>query len=223
MLMGRIVQFDCPGEKSASGYLAEAAEPKGAVVVIQEWWGLTDQIKGVADRFAAAGYTALAPDLYDGRVTGDPDEAGHWMGGLDWVGATECEVRGALQYLKQSHDKAAVMGFCMGGALTLIAGVKVPECDAGVCYYGIPPKEQADPAAMKVPFQGHFGTKDEWCSPAAAEALKADLANAGIDHEIHIYEGCDHAFFNETRAEVYDADAATLSWSRTIEFLDRHL
>lgn len=221
--MGRMVDFDCPGGKTASGYLAESEGAKGAIVVIQEWWGLNDQIKGVADRFAAAGYTALAPDFYEGRVTTDADEANHWMGGLDWVGATEVEVRGALQYLKQSHDKAAVMGFCMGGALTVIAGVKVPECDAGVCYYGIPPKDQADPSQMKVPFQGHFGTKDEWCSPAAADALSADLVTSGAVHEIHIYEGCDHAFFNQERPEVYDAAAADLSWQRTLDFLGRSL
>lgn len=221
--MGRMVNFDCPGGKTAAGYLAEAKDARGAVVVIQEWWGLNDQIKGVADRFAVAGFTALAPDLYEGRVTADPDEANHWMGGLDWVGATEIDVRGALQYLKRSHDKAAVMGFCMGGALTVIAGVKVPECDAGVCYYGIPPKDQADPSQMRVPIQGHFGTKDDWCSPAAAEALSTDLAASGVAHEIHSYEGCDHAFFNQERPEVYDAAAADLSWQRTLDFLGRNL
>ena len=221
--MGEIVSFECAGGRQASGYVAKAENPKGAIVVIQEWWGLNDQIKGIADRFAAAGYTALAPDLYDGRVTQDMDEANHMMTGLDWVGATEVDVRGALQYLEQSHAKAAVMGFCMGGALTIIAGVKLPECDACVCYYGIPPKEAADPAAMRVPFQGHFATKDEWCSPEAASQLAGDLRASGCVHEIHSYEGCDHAFFNQERPEVYDAKAATLSWERTQAFLDKHL
>ena len=124
--MGRIVQFDCPGGKSASGYLAEAEDAKGAIVVIQEWWGLNDQIRSVADRFAAAGYSALAPDLYEGRVTGDPDEAGHWMGGLDhnflrlWIwetmtwdtgGNREKEARvhrvGPLPYARTGPGKAA--------------------------------------------------------------------------------------------------------------------
>ncbi len=221
--MGKMVEFPCAGGRTAGGYLAKAAGEGPAIVVIQEWWGLNDHIKAIADRFAAAGYSALAPDLYDGRVTQDPDEAGHWMGGLDWVGATETDVAGALEYLKQSHAKAGVMGFCMGGALTVIAGVKLPDCDAGVCYYGIPPKDQADPSAMKVPFQGHFGTLDEWCNPAAVAALEADLAGSGAGHEIHIYENCDHAFFNDQRPDVYDQAAAELSWQRTLDFLGRHL
>ncbi len=94
---------------------------------MQLLWGLNDQIKGVAERFAAAGFTALAPDLYGGRVTAVPDEANHLMEGLDWVGATEVEVRGALQYLKARLERAAVMGFCMGGALTVIAAAKLAE------------------------------------------------------------------------------------------------
>ncbi|MDX1401793.1 MAG: dienelactone hydrolase family protein [Kiloniellales bacterium] len=221
--MGEIVSFDCKEGRRAKGYLAKAEAPKGAVIVLQEWWGLNDQIKGVADRFAAAGFTALSPDLYDGRVTQDADEAEHLMTGLDWVGATDVDVRGALKFLKKDHGKVAVMGFCMGGALTVIAGVKLEDCDAAVCYYGIPPKEAADPASMRVPFQGHFASKDEWCSPAAAVQLAEDLKASGVDHEMHSYEGCDHAFFNQERPEVYDADASQLSWERTLEFLNKHL
>jgi carboxymethylenebutenolidase len=189
--------------------------------VIQEWWGLNDQIRGVAERLAAAGFTALAPDLYDGRVTTEPDEANHLMEGLDWVGATEVEVRGALQRLKATHDKAAVMGFCMGGALTLIAGVKLGECDAGVCFYGIPPVAQADPAAMAVPFQGHFANQDDWCTPAAVDALAAALAATEVAHEIHRYDA-GHGFFNETVA-AYNQAAAAQSWERTLAFLRAHL
>ncbi len=215
--MGQVITFDCPGGSSASGYLAEAPGAKAGIVVIQEWWGLNEQICGVADRFAAAGFSALAPDLYEGRVTGEPDEANHMMSGLDWVGATEVEVRGALQHLKASHDKAAVMGFCMGGALTVIAGVKLPECDAGVCFYGIPPVDQADPAEMRVPFQGHFANQDDWCTPAAVDALVKTIAGAGIAQEIYRYDA-QHAFFNETVA-AYDEAAAAASWDRTLGFL----
>lgn len=219
--MAETITFDCPGGGSASGYLAELAGASAGVVVIQEWWGLNSQIRGLADRLAAAGFAALAPDLYHGRVTTEADEAEHLMAGLDWVGATEVEVRGALQHLKASHDKAAVMGFCMGGALTLIAGVKLGECDAGVCYYGIPPLEQADPAEMRVPFQGHFANQDDWCTPAAVDALAAALVGAEVAHEIHRYDA-QHAFFNETVA-AYDQAAATQSWERTLAFLRAHL
>ncbi len=219
--MGNRMTFDCPGSVSAEGYLAQAQTPRGGVIVLQEWWGLNPQICGVADRFAAAGYTALAPDLYKGRVTQDPDEANHMMDGLDWVGATEIDVAGAVDHLKNDVGKVAVMGFCMGGALTVIAGVKLAACDAAVCYYGIPPKDQADPAAMRVPFQGHFATRDDWCTPAAADALETALSRSGSVHELHRYEA-DHGFFNET-VGAYDAASADLSWERTLAFLKTHL
>jgi carboxymethylenebutenolidase len=220
--MGKMITFPRPDGQDAEGYLAEAENPKGSVVVIQEWWGLNDQIKGVADRFAAAGFTTLAPDYYAGRVTQDPDEANHMMTGLDWGGAVEQETRGAARYLRYQGGKVAVMGFCMGGALTIIAGVKVPECDAAVCYYGIPPKEVADPADMKVPFLGHFATRDDWCTPEAVAQLRQDLSGVSTPVEIHSYEG-EHGFFNETRSEVHVPNAAVLSWERTIDFLGRVL
>ena len=220
--MGDLISFTCPDGTEAKGYLAIASEPKGSVVVLQEWWGLNDQIKGVADRFAAAGYTALAPDLYEGRVTQDADEASHMMTGLDWVGASEQDTRGAVQYLKaKTGKKTAVMGFCMGGALTIIAGVKIPECDACVCFYGIPPKEAADPAKITVPFQAHFATKDDWCTPQAVEQLRKDMAGVKSPVDIHEYDG-EHGFFNETR-DVFNRNAADVSWERTIDFLNKVL
>jgi carboxymethylenebutenolidase len=220
--MGDLISFTCPDGTEAKGYLATATEPKGSVVVLQEWWGLNDQIKGVADRFAAAGYTALAPDLYEGRVTQDADEASHMMTGLDWTGASEQDTRGAVQYLKaKTGTKTAVMGFCMGGALTIIAGVKVPECDACVCFYGIPPKEAADPTKIAVPFQAHFATKDDWCTPQAVEQLRKDMAGVKSPVDIHEYDG-EHGFFNETR-EVFNRNAADVSWERTISFLNKVL
>jgi len=219
--MGNTITFDCPGGKSASGHLATAEGSRSGVVVIQEWWGLNDQIRGVADRFAAEGFTALAPDLYDGRVTGEPDEANHMMSGLDWVGATETDVAGALQHLKGSCDKVAVMGFCMGGALTVIASAKLADCDVGVCYYGIPPVEQADPATIRVPFQGHFANQDDWCTPDAVNALEATLKDAVEVHELYRYDAA-HGFFNET-VEAHNAEAAVLSWDRTLAFLRAHM
>lgn len=219
--MGEMVTIPCPAGHEIQGYLAQADNPKGAIVVLQEWWGLNDQIKGVCDRFAQSGYSALAPDLYEGRVTQDPDEANHMMTGLDWGGAVQQEVRGALHLLKKNHSKTAVMGFCMGGALTIIAGVRLPECDAAVCYYGIPPKEVADPGQMTVPYLGHFATQDDWCTPDAVNALRDDMKSLTTTVEIHEYEG-DHGFFNETR-EVFVRNAAEMSWDRTISFLDREM
>ena len=146
--MGGMIEFARPDGGATSGYLAKAQDGAPGVVVLQEWWGLNDQICGVADRFARAGYNALAPDLYEGRVTQEPDEANHMMSGLDFAGATQQDIAGAARHLKANSGKVAIMGFCMGGALTIAGAVHVPEFSAGVCFYGIPPKEFADPAAI---------------------------------------------------------------------------
>ena len=220
--MGTMISFDCPDGSTANGYLAEAPGSRSGVVVIQEWWGLNDQIKRTADRLAEAGFTVLAPDLYQGRVTQEPDEAGHMMEGLDWVGATEVEIHGACRRLKQGCDRVGVTGFCLGGALTVIACVKVPECDAGVAFYGIPPKEQADPAAIAVPFQGHFANSDWWCTPEHVTELEKAMQGAAAPVDIHRYDA-EHAFFNEEESDAYNPEAAALSWERTLAFFRTHL
>ena len=220
--MGQMIQFARPDGGDCRGYLAEANPGAPGIVVIQEWWGLNDQICGVADRFARAGFSALAPDLYQGRVTQAPDEANHLMDGLDFPGATHQDIRGAVQYLGVSGAPVAVMGFCMGGALTIAAAVHVPELAAAVCFYGIPPREFADPAQIAVPFQAHFANLDDWCTPAAANALESRMAGAEKRLEIHRYEA-NHAFFNERRGDVYSAECANLAWERTIDFLSREL
>jgi carboxymethylenebutenolidase len=114
------------------------------------------------------------------------------------------------------------MGFCMGGALTVAAAVHVPEVSAAVCFYGIPPKEFADPAAIAMPFQGHFANRDDWCTPAAADALEQAMKTAGRTPEIHRYEAA-HGFFNERRGDVYDAACAQQAWDRMSAFLGRTL
>ena len=179
--------------------------------------------RSVAERFAAAGYNALAPDLYKGRVAQDADEASHMMNGLDFPGATFQDIRGAVSYLQATgNGKVAVLGFCMGGALTVASAVHLPEIDAAVCFYGIPPKEFADPANIRVPFQGHFATRDDWCTPAAVAALEAAMQAQGQQPENYHYEA-DHAFFNKLRPEVYNEAAAELAWSRSLDFLARKL
>lgn len=221
--MGQMIEFKRPDGSLCAGYLANAGPGRPGVVVIQEWWGLNEQICGVADRFARAGYNALAPDLFKGRVTQKPDEASHLMNGLDFPGATHQDIRGAVDHLRGAGSgKVAAMGFCMGGALTIAAAVHVPNLAAGVCFYGIPPKEFADPAGIRIPFQGHFASKDNWCTPAAVAALEAALPANGASPELYRYEA-DHAFFNEGRSEVYDAACATLAWERMMAFLARHL
>ena len=218
-----LIDFSCPDGSLCQGHFTHAGADRPGVVVLQEWWGLNAQICSVVDRFAAAGFNALAPDLFRGRVTQDPDEAGHMMNGLDFAGATFQDIRGAVAHLqKVGSGPVAVMGFCMGGALTVASAVHLPEVAAAVCFYGIPPRDFADPAQIRIPFQGHFATRDTWCTPAAAGALEQAMLGAGACPEIHHYEAA-HGFFNATRPQVYDPAQAELAWTRTLAFLERHL
>jgi carboxymethylenebutenolidase len=212
--MGASITFARPDGGSTKAYLATAGQGRPGIVVIQEWWGLNDQICGVADRFARAGYNALAPDLYKGRLAATADEAGHLMTGLDFPDATHQDLRGAARHLEALGGKVAAMGFCMGGALTVAAAVHVPEIDAAVCFYGIPPRDFADPATIRVPFQGHFANQDDWCTPSAVDTLEAALTGK---HEIFRYDAA-HAFFNE-RSAAYDVACAGQAWDRMARFL----
>lgn len=221
--MGRMIEFQRPDGANSAAYLAEADSSEGlkrpGLILIQEWWGLNPQICATADRFAAAGFTTLAPDLYRGRLASNADEATHLKAGLDFADATRQDLAGALNFLLQHCAKVGVTGFCMGGALTIAAAVHLPELSAASCFYGIPPAELADPTQIKIPFQGHFADQDDWCTPAAADALQAKLPASA---EIHRY-AAQHGFFNEQRPEVFDAACATLAWDRTLEFFRRTL
>jgi carboxymethylenebutenolidase len=229
--MGKTVSFNRPDGKSVNGYLAEPAGGGKApgIVVIQEWWGLNDQIKGVADKLAKAGYRALVPDLYRGKSTVDAEEATHLMNGLNFADAASQDIRGAAQYLKKSGSpKVGVTGFCMGGALTVLSAVNVPEMDAGVIWYGYPPLEYVDASKIKAPLLGHFGTRDMAFPIAKVDELEKKLRAANVKFEFHRYDA-KHAFANETADEKkldmlkYDPKAAELAWKRTMDFLAKHL
>jgi len=223
--MGELIQVKRPDGKDCPSYLALPAEGKNApgFVVIQEWWGLNEQMKRTADRLAAAGYRALVPDLFRGKLAKGADEANHLMTGLNFLDAAENDVRGCVQHLKgYAPSKVCVGGFCMGGALTIISAVKLPEMDAGACFYGIPPKQVADPAAIKIPMIFHFATQDDWCNPSAVGDLEQSLKQGSAKYELYRYEA-QHAFMNENRPEVYDEAAAKLAWDRTLQFLKRVL
>jgi len=229
--MGKTVKFKRPDGQSVEGYLAEPANATGApgLVVLQEWWGLNDQIRGVADRFAAAGYVALVPDLYRGKSTVAAAEAEHLMTNLNFGDAAGQDVRGAAQYLKTRCAKVGVTGFCMGGALTLLAVVHVPEVDAGVVWYGFPPLEYIDASKIKVPLLGHYALDDVPFPIAKVDTLEGMLRAAKVDFEFHRYQA-KHAFANETQVGAnklpiteYHPESAALAWTRTVQFLDRHL
>jgi carboxymethylenebutenolidase len=223
--MSELESIQRPDGNDCPAYLARpAGGARGGVVVVQEWWGLNAQIKATADRLAAAGYLALVPDLYRGVVVphGKADEAGHRMNELDFADAANQDIRGAVRHLKASGTRVAVLGFCMGGALTILSAMWVPEMDAGVCFYGIPPAEAGDPATIQTPLQLHFANHDDWCNPKAVDALEAKLTAGGVTHELHRYDA-QHAFMNEGRPEVYDEAAAKLAWTRTLSFLGKQL
>lgn len=229
--MGTMVNFKRPDGQTVQGYLAEPAQAAGApaIVVIQEWWGLNAQIRGVADRFAAAGYQALVPDLYRGKSTVEAEEAHHLMSALNFGDAASQDVRGAVQYLKTRAPKVGVTGYCMGGALTLLALANVPEVDAGVVWYGCPPLEYIDASKIKVPVQGHWATQDEFFKIDTVAALEDKLRAAGVSFDFHRYLA-HHAFANETAvgpgripATQYDAVWAQQAWDRTLRFLGRNL
>ena len=222
--MGQMIEVTRPDGGRTPAYLADSALPGApGIVLIQEWWGLNDHIRSVADRLSAEGYRVLSPDLYRGRLTTVADEANHLMGGLDFVDATRQDIAACVSHLAAAGRPVGITGFCMGGALTVAASVHVPGLSAAVCFYGIPPKDVADPARIRIPFQGHFATLDTWCTPEAAASLEADMRAAGQSPEVHHYVA-QHAFFNDSRrTEVYDEACASLAWSRTLQFFARHL
>lgn len=229
--MSSTVSYQRPDGQAVNGYLAEAATPGGpAVVVIQEWWGMNDQIRGVADRFAEAGFTALVPDLYRGKSTVEAEEAHHLMSNLNFGDAATQDLRGAVQFLKgRGAPKVGVTGFCMGGALTLLTLANVPEADAGVVWYGLPPLEYLDASKIKAPVMAHWATQDGAFPIESVDALEARLAEAKVAYTGHRYLAY-HAFANETaqgrnRISVtqYDAAWARLAYDRTFAFFGQHL
>ncbi len=218
--MGETITFKRPDGKEVSGYRASAGDNAPGMVVIQEWWGVNDQIKGVADKLAGLGYTSVVPDLYKGVVTVEAEEASHLMQNLDFADANT-DVCSAVAHLKQSCPKVGVIGFCMGGALTVLAAVYSDAADAACCWYGVPPEEAADTRTISIPFQGHFALEDGFFTPDKVDALEARLKEGNVTHEIYRYQA-QHAFGNETGA-AYNADAANLAWERSTDFLARNL
>lgn len=227
--MGEHIEYPSNGT-TGGGYLAMSENETGpALIVVQEWWGLVPHIVEVTDRFAAAGFSALAPDLYHGTKVppGEPDEAGKQMMALKMDQAGK-DLSGAVDELRRraSTDAVGVVGFCMGGGLALVLACQRPDAvTACVSFYGVIPWPDAEPdyAALVAPVLGHIASKDAFFSPDAAAQLEAKLRGLGKDVEFHVYEGAEHAFFNDTRPEVYDAEAAQTSWRRTIDFLHDQL
>ena len=223
-MAGTMVDFPSNGG-TTKGYLATPASGKGpGVLVIQEWWGLVGHIKKVADRFAAAGYSALAPDMYHGKTASEPDGAGKLFMALN-IAQAEKDLAGAAKFLAghSSTAKLGAVGFCMGGQLALFAGTINPSIGAVVDFYGIHPNVKPDYSKLGGPVLGLFAEKDPWVAPSVVKKLEADLKGAGVSTDFTIYPGVDHGFFNDTRKEVHDVAAAAESWGRVQAFFAKHL
>ena len=220
--MGQLIEFASNGG-TAAGYLAAPAGKGPGVIVIQEWWGLVDHIKDVADRFAAEGYVALAPDLYHGQVTKEPDEAQKMMMQLDIAKAGQ-DMAGAHDWLRTNpmvEGNIGSVGFCMGGALCLFFATLRP-IKAAVSFYGLPTQEP-DWSAVQGSVLIHVAEHDDWVTEEGARLAAEKIRSYGQDAQFHVYADTNHAFFNDSRPEVYAKDAAGLAWERTIETFRREL
>jgi len=220
--MGERIEFSCEGE-SYIGYLARAESGSGpGVIVLQEWWGLVGHIESVADRFAQAGFTALAPDLYRGETADEPDEAASLFQALNIADAERvmrCAIRRLLDDPATTGSKVGVIGFCMGGQLSLYAACANPaEIGACVNFYGVHPNVHPDFPRLAAPVLGIFAEHDDYASPERVRAMSDELDRLGKPHEFHTYPATRHAFFNDERP-AYDPAAATDAWARTLAFL----
>jgi carboxymethylenebutenolidase len=217
--MGEMLTFPSNGH-TCDGYLAGDGTGPG-VIVIQEWWGLVPHIKDVADRFADAGFTALAPDLYHGHSTTEPDGAGKLMMALNIDQAAK-DMSGAIALLQERTGRGhvGVVGFCMGGGLALVLASKRPDAVAAAApYYGVIPWKSVQPdwSAITATIVGEYGELDDSANPDAVHALEAKLRELGKDATLHVHPGAQHAFFNDTRPEVYDAQASAVAFDRTVD------
>jgi carboxymethylenebutenolidase len=225
--MGEIVEFASNGG-TATGYLGVPEGGTGIpVVVIQEWWGLVPHIKDVVDRFAAEGFVALAPDLYNGETTTEPDEAGKLMMSMNIDQAAK-DMSGAVDKVAEvaGSDRVGVTGFCMGGGLALVVAARRPDkVKAVVPWYGLIPWPNAQPdwATLDAKVLGHYAENDDYFGPAAVAEFQQTLDSLGKQADLHVVPGAEHAFFNDTRPEVHDAEASRACWSETVTFLRNEL
>jgi carboxymethylenebutenolidase len=215
------------GAARAAGFLAEPAEtgPLPALIVLQEFWGLNDHIKDVTGRFAKEGFVALAPDMYDGKVTSDPNEARQLLMSLDQVAAL-AKLQGAVEYLKKNknvvENRIGVVGFCMGGYLALNLACNNKDIRATAAFYGrIPPNTTLD--NLNAPVLYVFGGQDHHLPAADVNRLEEFFRSSGKPGKVVRYPEADHAFMNDTRKEVYRANDARDAWGKALEFLRGNL
>ncbi|WP_326701487.1 dienelactone hydrolase family protein [Streptomyces sp. NBC_01754] len=212
---------------TAHGHLALPPSGRGpGVIVIQEWWGLTDHIADVTGRLAAEGFVALAPDLYGGNVAHDPEEALRLMRDLPVERGVEL-LSGAVDYLlgrpEVTSETVGAVGFCMGGGFVLYLAAKEPRVGAAVPFYGVIQGDLPDFSHLRADILGHYGERDESIPPESLAALRhAIKEQSGVDADLRTYPA-GHAFFNDGRPEAYDPQASREAWRSTVDFLHREL
>ena len=227
-LQTRLVEFPVEGGRTVSAY---EARPSGAgtnpgIIVVQEWWGLNEHIKDVTRRLAAEGFVALAPDLYGGKVTADPAQASSWMAALDREEAMRI-LLAALRFLQEKEPTYAehmgVIGFCMGGSYALLLACRTAALKAAVPFYGDHPDPIEQVKNIRCPVLFIAGGKDPWINPAKVQKLKEAFQQYGVHGEVRVYPDADHAFFNDTRHDVYNPAAAQDAWTRALGLFSRTL
>lgn len=208
----------------ASGFLArpEGARSAPGLILIQEWWGLNDHIKDIAQRFAREGFITAAVDMYDGVTTKNPEEAARLMGELKPETAL-ARIEAAREFLLSIPEvtKIGITGFCMGGVYSILGACRF-NFAAAVPFYGIP-ENLSEIATLTCPMLMIGGEKDQWINIEKMNALRSAMKDHAKDGEVLVYAGADHAFFNDTRPEVYSPADAENAWEKTIEFFGRHL
>jgi carboxymethylenebutenolidase len=221
------VDFPTNGE-TGQGFLAapEGGGPFPGVIVVQEWWGLDDHIKDVTQRFAQEGFIALAPDLFHGKVTKEPGEAQRLMMSLNMGQATK-ELTKAADYLASRPEVAGrgigAIGFCMGGGLALNLACESPHIQAVAPFYGGNPSPIDKVQNLRGPLFGAYAENDNFASESVRRQLEEALKYHGISHDVKVYPGTEHAFFNDTRAEVYNREAAEDAWQRALNLFRDNL
>lgn len=227
VMSGKAVEFARNGSSAFEAYLAVPESGSGrGVLVLQEWWGLVPHIKNLCDRFASAGFVALAPDLYGGEIATEPDTAMKLMMALH-IDETERILSRAAQYLKGlpevTSDKVGIVGFCMGGQLALYEASVNPLIGACVDFYGIHPNVTPKFETLTAPVLRLFADRDKGTSPDKVAGLAEQLQSHGKSYDFVTYENCDHAFFNDTRPAVYNPEAAADAWKRVSNFFTENL
>jgi carboxymethylenebutenolidase len=202
--------------------------PRPVVMVVQEWWGLNENIKDIARRFANEGYFAIAPDLYSRqghKVATDPNTAAQLMGGLKTEDGIE-DLRSTISWIRGQKEtkssKIGITGYCMGGSYAMLLPCESKEISAAAPFYGeIPPDDKIK--NLNCPIFYAYGANDGWIQRADVERLAAALKKLGKKGEVKIYEGCDHGFFNDTRKDVHAPEAAKDAWQHTLKVFAENL